>query len=445
MLISRRTFPRILSRSVAMLAALTVTALAPGQASAAPTLGSSVTFTPAASYPRMVGTELVAHVDADEGASFRVSASGSQLTTNIMGCSSDEARCTLGAGGEVFVMDDNDPSTNGAAHVNIRIRVTPSGNVPLVSMEGQGMDPMPRLLNVTLTPTGATTPGTRTGVAAVPVVTNPALQSELQMGTIAPIDGQVVQRGTSIGYRATLTRVGAAGGQLDVSVSLMPAGGGARAGITPGGTGQVVMLPNIRNVTVELPIAVGAGAADGVHQWRLVATWGADTEVGAVRSFTVPARPVVTPPPSTTPRPPAPAAVTPAPKPAPKPTPAPARDTTPPGEPITIEVRGAVRIRNLGRRLMPLRVPCPRDEKSCTLLVSIAWKPRANAPARMVARTVLRIRSGQVANGQLRLSATGRRLLRTHGRLRTSLLIKFSDAAGNAHVRRRFIVLEYRP
>ncbi|MCW2961807.1 MAG: hypothetical protein JWM25_627 [Thermoleophilia bacterium] len=434
------------SRALLLLTSLLVafgilTSMPTSARAAAATLHGAPTFTPAASYPRSVPTDLQVHVDTDEGATFKIAASGALLATQVAGCSTGTVSCNVASGGKITIADDGDTATNGPVQVTIRLLVTPASTVPIVSEEGSPMGTMPRELEITLTPLAPTAGSTHTATAIVLVASNPAFQAELSIATLAPIDGGTVQRGGTVPYRARITRSGNMGQQVDATISLVP--GTAISGTAPAGTSRVVFMPNVTTVTVELPVVVSSTATTGLHGWRLRAAWGADMEVGALRTFTVPAPPAppVTP---AKPKPPVKAAV--APRPVALVTPLPARpDTRAPSITMQLVIKGAVLVRRLNATLFILGERCPTNEKACVLRTSLTWKTRPGGPTVRIGAATLYLKAGAVGTTQVKLTPLGRKLLAKRGALRTVLTVQLTDKAGNTSSLRRAVVLKYRP
>lgn len=437
----RPNFRRPVLFSLGTLAILATSVLPhAAHAAAAPSLGSQLTLGGAAAYPRGASTAWTATVDATESASFQVTASAVDATTELLSCSTDAGVACVISSGRVDVAADGDVTEVEPVVVTVVGRARPSVTVPLGSTEGAAMAPANRALTVRTTPVTGTTGIETSRVLQLPVTTNVDTQAVVEITTLTPGEGVTATRGGTVAYRATLTRTGNSAAETAVGLKLIPGPLGVSGTTAPVGTAMVMIAPGVQSVTVQLSAQVPTTALEGTAHWHLQATWGVDTEVGADRTFLVPAAPPA-PDPEPQPEPqPGPVVISPTPT-TPSGTggptaaatakPAAARDTTPPVMGIALLTPQFMAVRRGDRPRIKLRYDCPLAETRCSMVASVWWRPAPGRPLIRLGIGKLVLTGGTSGTSTFLLTTGARRFLQQRGSLRVQLRVATRDAAGN--------------
>ncbi|MCW2925907.1 MAG: hypothetical protein JWM98_3311 [Thermoleophilia bacterium] len=412
----------------------------------------------AATYPRAAVGRLHVPVHAREGHPVLLTFAAAGVSVRLIGCRAvDGLGCTIDQAGLVSATGDGDEVLDEPMELDVEASVVPQRGIALTSVEGIGFTPAARSLAVGAGEADAPADGLAAHADAIlHIVTNPALDAEIEFETTLPAEGVVVEPGAVVPFRATMRRTGSKAIESVVTLDVVPEVGDPldAAGLIA----SVRMAPGVATTTVQMSLVVPSGPASGPRRWRLRARYGVDVGLGALRTVVVQA-----------PKPPAPPAPTPEPAPAPAPTPVPvdrgggpagtdvppARATgsdvamtpdarpvaVPDGQPagdhsppaVAIHLFSSTRIHasDTRRIAVPLGITCPRSERACRVVVDVAWRSPGTKRRVVVARAVVLLRGGATTRATMHLTPVGRTLLARHRLLRAVLSVDANDAAGN--------------
>jgi hypothetical protein len=183
-------------------------------------------------------------------------------------------------------------------------------------------------------------------------------------------------------------------------------------------TGNKIGRITTGGVTTEYPVPTDTAGPFGIAAGFDGALWFSETAANKIGRITVPTSAQSQSPPSAAPT------------------------TSPPGltGPGSDRLAPALHIKSISRHTgragtLTIRVSCPRGELFCAGLA------RLSSGSRRLGTKAFSVAGGRSKTVRLRISKSGRRLLRTRRRLSSTLRIRVNDAAGNAKTLRRTISL----
>ena len=237
-------------------------------------------------------------LQATEGATFDLDIAAPDLVAAFQFCTADAITviCVVAPDGVVTVGHNLDPTPDQAVTVTISFSLSAPITLGLASVEGVDGVSAVRTVQVTATPTDGTGGVIAINTDTTTIVGNPTTEAEVRLVTsTVPAAPASVSVGSTIVYRASLTRSGNVAQLTNASVTLVP---DAASGTVVAGTNPQTASFAIGETTKQLDFAVSVPtgtAAPATASYHFAVTWDpigidgapSDTETGTALSFTI--------------------------------------------------------------------------------------------------------------------------------------------------------------